>query len=200
MIQIQLLKFKDDSVETVSMEIFTKDADIIKYVTHILHSISACNINSDKLNILSQDSIDELNESRHDAYMRITQDTIDKLSNSNTEERLNISTNSNGPLISIIFKYLGDISDSKDIPLCWSSENELIDVFPIHHKELLEEFTKYITHIEEHEDCVDSFRIGLKNNIDSMNQYDKIKSCCGQDDSTISIDGVEYMFGCNYGH
>jgi len=201
MIQIQLLKIKElDVPETVSTNIFAKDSDILKYVTHILFSISDCVITSDELELFSQDTIDKLNESKYDSYMRITQDTIDKLSNGNIQETLNISTKSNDLNISIVFKYLGDVLDSEDIPLCWSSGAKLIDVFPIHHVELLNEFNKYVTNIEEHNDCVDSFRIGLKNNIDSMNQYNKIKSCCSQDDSTISIDGIEYMFGCNYGH
>ncbi len=50
------------------------------------------------------------------------------------------------------------------------------------------------------EDYVDSFRIGLIENKQSMKEYHKLVTCCGSNDTKVIINGKEYMFGCNYGH
>ena len=46
----------------------------------------------------------------------------------------------------------------------------------------------------------DNFRIGLKNNKDSIDEFDKLSSCCGEYYETEYIMGNEVIFGCNYGH
>lgn len=62
------------------------------------------------------------------------------------------------------------------------------------------EFLKYMDKMKEREDCVDSWRIGLIDSSESMDEYWTYKTCCGSDDTKIKINGKEYMFGCNYGH
>lgn len=61
-------------------------------------------------------------------------------------------------------------------------------------------FNQYIKKMKEQEDWVDSFRIGLINDKQSMKEYYKLVSCCGRNDTKVKINGKEYIFGCNYGH
>ena len=65
---------------------------------------------------------------------------------------------------------------------------------------ITKKFRQYVKKMKEQEDCVDSFRIGLINDKQSMKEYNKLVSCCGRNDTKIKINGKEYMFGCNYGH
>ena len=65
---------------------------------------------------------------------------------------------------------------------------------------ITKKFKKYIKQMKEQEDCVDSFRIGLVSDKQSMKEYKKLVTCCGSNDTKVKINGKEYMFGCNYGH
>lgn len=65
---------------------------------------------------------------------------------------------------------------------------------------ITKKFSSYIKKMKEQEDCVDSFRIGLISDKQSMKEYYKLVSCCGRNDTKVKINGKEYMFGCNYGH
>lgn len=62
------------------------------------------------------------------------------------------------------------------------------------------EFLKYMDVMYKREECVDSWRIGLIDSKESMDEYWTYKTCCGSDDTEIEINGKYYMFGCNYGH
>ena len=62
------------------------------------------------------------------------------------------------------------------------------------------EFLKYMDVMYEREECVDSWRIGLIDSKESMDEYWTYNTCCGSNDTTIKINGREYMFGCNFGH
>ena len=62
------------------------------------------------------------------------------------------------------------------------------------------EFLKYMEDMKEKEDCVDSWRIGLIDSKESMDEYWTYRTCCGSDDTEIEINNKKYMFGCNYGH
>ncbi len=65
---------------------------------------------------------------------------------------------------------------------------------------ITKKFKKYIKQMKSKEDCVDSFRIGLIEDKQSMKEYHKLVTCCGSNDTKVIINGKEYMFGCNYGH
>lgn len=84
------------------------------------------------------------------------------------------------------------------IEQCFLGSPEIPEGFNF--KELQEAFNDYQTKMNTSEEYVDSFRIGLKDNEESMKEYWKLATCCGQDDTEIEIQGVKFLFGCNYGH
>lgn len=80
--------------------------------------------------------------------------------------------------------------DSSSIYEIFGEDSQLIEL----------EFLKYMDIMKEREECTDSWRIGLLDSEDSMDEYWTYKTCCGSDDTGIEINGKYYMFGCNYGH
>jgi hypothetical protein len=57
--------------------------------------------------------------------------------------------------------------------------------------------------IEEHDmDCADNFRAAKVGDVESEEAYEEAAShgCCGRFDYVTTVDGVEYMIGCHYGH
>lgn len=50
--------------------------------------------------------------------------------------------------------------------------------------------------------CIDNFRSTPTNNDEGMIEYDQLRDsgCCGSFDTYVTINGQEYMVGCNYGH
>jgi hypothetical protein len=80
--------------------------------------------------------------------------------------------------------------DSSSIYEIFGEDSQLIEL----------EFLKYMDIMIDREECADSWRIGLLDSKDSMDEYWTYKTCCGSDDTEIEINGKHYMFGCNYGH
>lgn len=95
-----------------------------------------------------------------------------------------------------------DITDS--IPKAYSMEKHHFQIYEVfNHVDAVlieKEFNKYVSLMNSKESCVDSFRIGLTDDIDSMNEYNTYISCCGSDDRVIKINNTNYTFGCNFGH
>jgi len=87
-------------------------------------------------------------------------------------------------------------------PVAWGAESRIAleEVFPQDFTAIRAEFDLFIKEINETEDCVDAYRIGLAHSKESMEAYDKFVSCCGSTDIGKEVNGVLYMFGCNYGH
>lgn len=67
-------------------------------------------------------------------------------------------------------------------------------------KLIMNKFKEYIYEMNLKETNVDSYRIGVVDSIDSMREYETYATCCGRDDTVVKIEGISYMFGCNYGH
>ncbi len=65
---------------------------------------------------------------------------------------------------------------------------------------LQECFNKYVNNTEYQ--YSDNFRYCIKNNIDELKEYNRLKSkgCCGFLDITVNHKGIDYMIGFNYGH
>lgn len=84
------------------------------------------------------------------------------------------------------------------IEQCFLGSPEIPEDFNF--KELQEKFEEYRRKMNTSEEFVDSFRIGLKDIEESMKEYRKLATCCEQDDTEIEIQGVKFLFGCNYGH
>lgn len=80
--------------------------------------------------------------------------------------------------------------DSQSIYEIFGEDSHLIEL----------EFLKYMDTMKEKEDCVDSWRIGLIDSKESMDEYWTYNTCCGADNTEIEINNKKYMFGCNYGH
>lgn len=87
-------------------------------------------------------------------------------------------------------------------PLAWGAEGDyaIEEVFPQDSDDIKKAFDAFIDEVKETEDCVDAYRIGLALSKKSMEAYDKFVSCCGSTDIGKEVNGVLYMFGCNYGH
>jgi hypothetical protein len=84
------------------------------------------------------------------------------------------------------------------IPKAWGENSSLIEVFPEDHLELITFFDKWLLELDEC--CVDSYRIGLVEDKESMTEYQEYITCCGSDDIIKEINGKLYSFGCNFGH
>jgi len=86
--------------------------------------------------------------------------------------------------------------------LAWGDQSNcsLQEVFPQDARDIKIAFDKFIDEISLTEDCVDAYRIGLALSQESMKEYDTYVSCCGSTDIGKEVNGVLYMFGCNYGH
>lgn len=80
--------------------------------------------------------------------------------------------------------------DSSSIYEIFGEDSQLIEL----------EFLIYMDIMIDREECADSWRIGLLDSKDSMDEYWTYKTCCGSDDTEIEINSKYYMFGCNYGH
>jgi hypothetical protein len=88
------------------------------------------------------------------------------------------------------------------IPKAWSLDSgvSLLKVFPEDAHILYDMLNDWIKVISEEECCIDSERIGLKNNEESMKEYSKFITCCGSNEIEVEVNGKIYVIGCNYGH
>lgn len=65
-------------------------------------------------------------------------------------------------------------------------------------REAFEEFIESL--VERGECCIDSKRIAVALDKESMELYDTFITCCGSEDIGKEVNGVLYMFGANFGH
>lgn len=67
-------------------------------------------------------------------------------------------------------------------------------------KKLLELLEEVID--TEHLDYADNYRFAIKNSSESLAGYDKAQrsGCCGFFDQEVEINGMIYLYGCNFGH
>ena len=82
----------------------------------------------------------------------------------------------------------------------YGGESTIYEVFPHDWKELTLKFSEFNDKVAETEECIDSYRIGLCSDEESMKEYNSYMSCCGQRDEIHVVNGKEYSFGCNFGH
>lgn len=65
-------------------------------------------------------------------------------------------------------------------------------------------FKRIMAYIQEavSDPCMDNYRIARAGHSTDKKRYNRIraKGCCGFFDSKVSVDGVIYFVGCNYGH
>ena len=88
--------------------------------------------------------------------------------------------------------------------MAWGSEPRnqmdyasIFEVFPEDYKAIKKAYDEWFNNIDE--DCKDAQRIGIANNPESMELYGTFSSCCGSSDEAVTVNGILYMFGCNYG-
>lgn len=47
---------------------------------------------------------------------------------------------------------------------------------------------------------MDSYRIGVVDDKQSILEFKNLRTCCGSEEKVCEIEGVKFMFGCNFGH
>lgn len=52
------------------------------------------------------------------------------------------------------------------------------------------------------DDCIDNYRFARADDVGSLFHYLDLKEsgCCGSHDASITVEGVQWHFGFNYGH
>lgn len=105
--------------------------------------------------------------------------------------------------ISISTKKIFDNSKLEEKSMFGNSDLSVFEVFKTEDAPIIRGmFYKFINRISRKEECIDSYRIGLKSSEKSMKEYEEYREncCCGSTDIVEKIKNQEYMFGCNYGH
>lgn len=181
MIRIQLHSVDDGVV--ISSKIFINDDEAI---THVRNMIIGTNeyVHIDEENLVHQ--------------ARSIVDLCNVMSPTSDVTITWPDPNNNTMIIKMT--YLGDVSVDSGVPSAWKEGDNVVDVFPANWATLIATFDEYRMKMEANHDCVDSFRIGMINSEPSMVSYNKLKSCCSQDDIIVDINGMEYSIGCNYDH
>jgi hypothetical protein len=101
----------------------------------------------------------------------------------------------------VTVKNLFNCLNEKENKKAWNGVGNIAEIFPFVEAYIVENaFFKWIEEVKEKEENVDSYRIGLVNDEDSMLEFGKLYSCCGSREDIFVFNEKEYVFGCNFGH